>query len=708
MYALHGDIFAKNRVFGQPPRVLPKTEHRIMPMLRTCMLLLCWLPNAYAIDRLNLQLEQLRLGDTRLHNVSLDLGLLDAQQLSLHVHIGHVSMPGLQKPLRNLRLHCAQLQDSATHLGCQNAQLYIPELLDNHAQDIVFSYKKNGGQMSLQIPRLAFGGARLAVEFFSSGLSWQAKLHSPQLPLDKLQTHLSHWLALPKAWNFSGNVQANINLKHDQHLRCELQLSGDNVGFSHAAGTQVGEQLKLNLQMQANQQVRHWEADGVVKLHSGELYMEPIYVPVQQTAQLHTRLQWDTQEQRLNIHELRYQHADILRFDANAEMSLQDGLRLQSAQLKIAPAFSIAALQKAYLHTWLADNNWKNLTLSGLLGLAFDWRDGVGKLQLDAQQLGVLTDTGSISGLSGTLHWHSLHARPSHLTWDGIQFGNTFAFPSAQLNLRLQGDSAKLLTPLHLPILDGALHLAELELDQFSSEQPHLHLSGRIEPISMETLSKTLGFPTLGGQLAAIIPNIAYKQQRLEMSGALLLQVFDGDIVIHHLSLQDPLGRLPILQAAIDIKRLDLQTLTRFFEFGEISGRLSGYVKDLQLYNWQPIRFDAFVGTPEGSGGGKISQKAIGNLSNLGGGSVADTLSRGVLSLFESFSYAQIGLGCRLRNKVCFMHGVQDTENAYYLVKGGGLPRIDVKGFNQQVDWDVLRARLQNVTHLGAPVIQSR
>lgn len=674
-------------------------------MLVTGCLLLSLSPRTHAIDVLNLQFEQLRQGELRLQKVSLKLQLLDAQSLSLQASVERLSAPGLQQPLRNVSLNCAQLQETPTHLRCANAQLSIKNLLDSRAQKIDFVYKKINGEIRLKFPRLLLAGSKLAADFSYGGTGWQVKLRSQKLLLNKFLAHLSPWVTLPKRWTFGGDLQAEVEIRYDQHLNLQAQLDSKNFSFSNTDGTQVGENLKLALQLNTQQQPQHWAVEAKLQLHSGELYSEPLYVPVQQMAQLRTRLQWHSQRQQLKITDLHYQHADILSLQASTTLSFQKAFKLQQATLKI-PAFSVAAVQKNYLQTWLEDNHWKNLNTRGLLSLDVNWQNAVGKLQAEAQRLAVLGDWGSITGLSGILHWHSLHARPTHLRWDGIQFGQTFAFPAAQLNLRLQGEGAKLLTALHLPLLDGALHLAELQLDKLSSEQPQLSLSGRIEPISMARLSKTLGLPTLGGQLAAVIPDISYKNKRLDMAGALLLQVFDGDIVIHHLSLQDPLGALPILNAAIDIKQLDLKTLTHFFEFGEISGRLSGYVKDLQLYNWQPIQFDAFVGTPAEGSGGKISQKAVSNLSNLGGGGVADTLSRGVLSIFESFSYARLGLGCRLRNKVCTMRGAEAAEGGYYLVKGGGLPRIDVKGFNQQVDWEVLLERLKNVTNLGAPVIQ--
>jgi hypothetical protein len=66
------------------------------------------------------------------------------------------------------------------------------------------------------------------------------------------------------------------------------------------------------------------------------------------------------------------------------------------------------------------------------------------------------------------------------------------------------------------------------------------------------------------------------------------------------------------------------------------------------------------------------------------------------LSLFEDFAYDEIGLSCRLRDGVCDMDGVGKAETGYYIVRGRGLPRVDVIGYNRRVAWEVLIGRLRD------------
>jgi hypothetical protein len=53
------------------------------------------------------------------------------------------------------------------------------------------------------------------------------------------------------------------------------------------------------------------------------------------------------------------------------------------------------------------------------------------------------------------------------------------------------------------------------------------------------------------------------------------------------------------------------------------------------------------------------------------------------------------------------MDGVAPGPNGnYYLVKGKGLPRIDVIGSNRRIDWPRLVQQLIAVTESEGPVVQ--
>jgi hypothetical protein len=63
------------------------------------------------------------------------------------------------------------------------------------------------------------------------------------------------------------------------------------------------------------------------------------------------------------------------------------------------------------------------------------------------------------------------------------------------------------------------------------------------------------------------------------------------------------------------------------------------------------------------------------------------------MRFFDTFRYDRIGLSCQLRDDVCQMGGAEPAKNGYYIVKGSGLPRIDIIGTETRVDWPLLLAQ---------------
>ncbi|HKL62319.1 MAG TPA: hypothetical protein VJ883_03060, partial [Woeseiaceae bacterium] len=108
----------------------------------------------------------------------------------------------------------------------------------------------------------------------------------------------------------------------------------------------------------------------------------------------------------------------------------------------------------------------------------------------------------------------------------------------------------------------------------------------------------------------------------------------------------------------------------------------------------RPVAFDASFYTPaDDDSTHRISRRALSNISEIAGSGTA-ALSAGFLGLFEEFRYDSLGIRCVLEGDVCSMSGVQPAKQGYYLVKGRGLPRIDVIGHSREVNWPRLVAQI--------------
>jgi len=171
--------------------------------------------------------------------------------------------------------------------------------------------------------------------------------------------------------------------------------------------------------------------------------------------------------------------------------------------------------------------------------------------------------------------------------------------------------------------------------------------------------------------------------------------------------MERPFGSAPTLTGNVAIDDVDLEQITKVTGFGTITGRLDGRIRDLRLVDWSPVAFDARLETDRAWKGRKrLSQRAVKDISDVGGSGVAGGLQAKALAFFDDFAYERIGLACKLRDNVCTMDGVGSAGDGYIIVAGAGLPRIQVVGFRRQVDWPTLVARLEAATKGQAPVIK--
>ncbi|MCZ7565618.1 MAG: hypothetical protein M5U08_19025 [Burkholderiales bacterium] len=198
-----------------------------------------------------------------------------------------------------------------------------------------------------------------------------------------------------------------------------------------------------------------------------------------------------------------------------------------------------------------------------------------------------------------------------------------------------------------------------------------------------------------------------YAESTLAVDGALTIEVFDGTVTMTGLQVQSPLGLAPRLRANLEARRLDLDLVTRTFPFGSMTGRIDVEIGDLELSNWRPVRFDARIASSPGDYPRRISQKAVESITALGGGGASAAIQRTVLRFFETFGYSKLGITCRLENGVCRMGGIEDRPQGYVIVAGGGVPAINVLGYNRNVGWEELVTRLRRVLDANvSPTIQ--
>lgn len=368
-----------------------------------------------------------------------------------------------------------------------------------------------------------------------------------------------------------------------------------------------------------------------------------------------------------------------------------------------------AQLPQAYARygqAWAATRGWGELALGGRLRGAAHWQgEELTSLRALLQDVSLADDRGrlGLTGLNADLGWDRGGAAvPGTLSWReasvyGVALGAVDTrWRSGDGALSLQGGAA-------MSLLGGTLEVPRLVWRPGATRGERVALSLAVHGVDLAKLSRAFAWPAFRGSLGGAVPSIDYADDRLTLGGGLSLRLFDGDVNVTGLVLERPFGVAPALAATLAFSAIDLQPLTAAFGFGEITGRLGGRIAGLRLLGWRPVAFDAELLAVDG---GTISQRAVRNLSNVGGGGLAAGLQAQLLRLFDRFGYRRIRLACRLADDVCHMGGLDSAGDGYTLVEGRGLPRIAIVGHQREVDWPTLVQRLRDATSGTAPIVR--
>ncbi|MCX7186241.1 MAG: hypothetical protein NTW57_03165 [Methylophilales bacterium] len=470
-------------------------------------------------------------------------------------------------------------------------------------------------------------------------------------------------------------------------------LTLNNANYSDEAGLHATEKFNGKFKLALQSMASGWAWQSQVDWLSGEVFWQPFYVAegghqLQASGTLTDGL--------LNIDVARLQVKNVGDLDVSGQLRLSD-YQLLSLNGS-APSLDLAAAYPLLLKPMLEKSALSNIEVGGKAALQFSIKNA----ELKSFELGLhhidvadINQKFAFYNINASLPWSYDEPKGIMFSFDS---GELLNLPLAKTNIVATVNRFSLTSNnIRLPILDGALSLSDVSAARIAN-QWYWHLRVKLEPISMADFSSRLSLPRMDGTASAEIPLVTYAGGRLTTDGSLQLKVFNGTATVSQLVMQNPLGTTPKLNADIALRNFDLGALTRTFSFGAIEGKLDGDIKQLELQNWKPVKFDAVIQSSAGRYPRKISQRAVENISSLGGAGAAVAIQRSFLHFFEQFNYQAIGLNCKLRNDVCTMGGIASTPGGYVIVKGSGIPAITVMGYNQTVAWTDLLARIKRVT----------
>ncbi|MEK6662631.1 MAG: hypothetical protein AABY73_02070 [Pseudomonadota bacterium] len=636
-------------------------------------------------QELRLSIDDMVAPSFSLRGISAQLTLSAPSKLD--ITIAQATLQG--REWRKLALHCPDARVERDLIECRRGTLDVGEKIP-----LTFQYRPGARSFALTLfpgsaerwqAQLIWRGGNLAA-------SWEVK--------NGKAVRLNPWLPEQSVRFSQGVLDLTGKLEIGDKGKLDVSAILRNGAFSDAAGTRAGEKLAGTLTLQGVR-AGAWRWNMAAAWREGEVFWQPFYFAPGER-RLSAQGSWG--EAQAVIDQAQLEWTGIGTAQLSGAWNRAAG-RIEHLQVT-AKSMALDPLYRTFVKPWAQDGVLSKLALSGVGDGAASIKQGVlDEATLVIRQGGLKHEEKlfGLAGIDASLAWQQNQARENRIN---VMSGEVGKLPLGAFSVRATLALDRIsMAPLRLPILDGALTMEGVEAQRENNDW-RWTLSAALQPISMQRLSQALQLPAMHGTLSAVIPQVHYERQSLTVGGALLFKVFDGAVVVKDLRATDLLSPTPHVYANIDMRNLDLDLLTRTFSFGNMQGRLDVSVNALELFGWRPVKFDAKVASSAGDYPRKISQRAVENISSLGGAGGAAALQRSFLRFFDQFGYERIGLSCRLERGVCEMAGIEDVPQGYLIVKGGGIPALSVIGYNRRVGWDELLARIQRATQGGKPIVQ--
>ena len=639
-----------------------------------------------------------------------------------------ISVPGVR--LQSVTMRIGDDGSGGLHLQLHSAQADIPVMgwhrlgliLDGGLhRDEHLNWIFDGGVQLVGAPGGALSKAHATMLLSEEANTLQVDITqskaqaSAALPLDQLshvQISLKNlptgWLQglLSTVWSghpTGGRLDAELALDmRDVGLQSSGQFTLSEAGFDTPSGTLAAQQLSGNGQFDLDTTDGPAQIDLEASLHGGDLLLGPIFAKLP-SHPISLGLHATAQSGAIALSHLRLDDPDALQLEGALTFDAKGVLKALNMDHFHA---SFPAAYQRYGEAWLATMGLRNLTSAGQLSGSMDMgADGPHAFAFNTDNLDLADANGrvAIRGLRGGLDWAIQGDRPATtLSWSGLQF---YRIPNgaAQSHWQSRDGLLSLQKPLEVPLLKGQLRVGQLDWRPAAAKGQRLTTSLVLLGIDISAFSHAMGWPAFPGTLAGAIPSLRWVDDQIELQGGLSASLFGGFVDITRLSLQQPFGPSPALSGDMSLRQLDLGAMTSVFDFGSITGRMDGSIKNLQLVDWKLVAFKASL---LAGSGGRISQRAVNNLTTVGGGGIAAGLQGAVLKLFKTFGYKRIGLSCTLQASVCQMGGLESGADSYTILEGSGLPRLQVIGHQAQVDWPTLVDRLQAAMNGTAPQVR--
>jgi hypothetical protein len=251
--------------------------------------------------------------------------------------------------------------------------------------------------------------------------------------------------------------------------------------------------------------------------------------------------------------------------------------------------------------------------------------------------------------------------------WDGA------SYPNASFDISIEPNTIYLAKDSILPVFGGDVHLIDVSLHDWIGQYPALRGTIELTRLKLNQVSQYSKLLPETGLLSGYIGGIEYENDRFHVYGKLDLSIFGGKIKVKNITLRPFVGGSKIVGFSMDITNLDLAQLVEYSNFGDMTGQISGSMKNVEIYvpevgsddTLLPVRFEMTVQS-DNKKTATISRETLEKIVDLGESNIPmKDLNR------SSFDYAQVGLYASLEGDRLKVHGT--LPDYHFISKSQGL-----------------------------------
>lgn len=663
-----------------------------------------------ALENLNLKIDHIKNKDWQLNGLSLALVDLQSSSQQLALFINHLELPEPFSDIKLFDIQCNQFSWQANEIICETGLAKLKsEIFPRTSFDFSFSLSEQKSSFTIKNLGLAKGVFFVSAKESMGG--WNVSISIKNLSLRELQKYILKQKSLFDELT-SGSIDAEIKAKGNLTGLNSLIINSlfKEVSLQAEQGTIATDAITAEWKLQAKKKKGLWQWHNSHVIKHGGLYLEPVYLKVQgKSLHLQTSGIWSEDKGGVLTKAL-FIEPDVIELNGTGKIAFQAALNIEQAHIS-SKINDIESFATQYISPFTQQTVFEGFNLQGKLNIELDLeKSKFTQFSADLINLSISDDKHrfAINNAQGQVNWsiYPDFKKASEINWEQIKI-RAIPVEAGKLKFLYRNQQVSLLEPSKVSMLGGYFDINKFNFLNTKEDEPKVYFEGGVKQLSLEKLTYALDWTPLTGNISGYVPGVTYHNKTLSVEGELEVKLFDGTIKINQLTSSGLFSDFSKLSMDMKIENLDLYRITQKFEMGGMEGRVSGFINNLYLEDWQPITFYAWLGTPENDNSRhRISQKAVENIASIGGGGAADVISKGFLRFFDTFSYDRLGFGCYLNQGVCQLMGVEAAEQGYYIIKGGGIPRIDIVGYNPQVDWDVLIERLSRITLTDEVVIK--